>query len=122
MKPRNIKILQRRGKDLQANILNAHTIIVASTTGSSANHVVTVEYEPDGVIRARCTCAWAINGGIACSHVIAALEKLAETKGRTLSFWDERSDAERQKHRIFYLTGGRRQIEPGVWITSRQAA
>jgi uncharacterized Zn finger protein len=122
MKPKNIKILQRRGKDLQAHVLNAHTIIVSSTTGSTANHVVTVEYEPDGVIRARCTCAWAINGGVACSHVIAAMEELAAIKGRALSFWDERSDAERQKRRLFYLTGGRRHEGQGVWITSRRAA
>ena len=121
MKPKNIKTLQRRGKDLEAHVLNAHTIIVSSTTGSSANHVVTVEYEPDDIIRARCTCAWAINGGIGCSHVIAALEKLAEIKGRTLSFWDDRDEAERQKRRLFYLAGGKRSEDQGLWITSRAA-
>lgn len=121
MKPKNIKTLQRRGKDLRARVINAHTIVVASTTGTAANHVVTVEYGADGIIRARCTCPWAINGGIACSHVIAALEQLAAVKGRTLSFWENRDEAERQKHRLFYLTSGKATADDGIWITSRAA-
>jgi uncharacterized Zn finger protein len=117
VKPKNIKRLQAQGKELNAHILNRHTLAVASATSPLANHIVTVEYGPDGTIHARCTCPWAINGGVACSHVIAALERLANTKGRTLSFWTSKEEAERQKHRVFYLAGER--DDEGVWITSR---
>ncbi len=117
MKPKNIKRLQAQGKELRANLVNRHTLVVRSTSSPLANHIVTVEYRDDGTIHARCTCPWALNGGVACSHVIAALERLANTKGRTLSFWTSKEEAERQKHRIFYLTGER--DDDGVWITSR---
>lgn len=117
VKPKNIKQLQTQGKGLHANIVNRHTLVVESTTSPLANHIVTVEYEADGRIHARCTCPWAMNGGVACSHVIAALERLANTRGRTLSFWVTKEDAARQKHRVFYLVGERN--GDGVWITSR---
>ena len=117
VKPKNLKRLQAQGKELNANIVNRHTLVVESTSSPLANHIVTVEYRADGTIHARCTCPWALNGGVACSHVIAALERLANTKGRTLSFWHRKEDAERQKHRVFYLEGAR--DGEGVWITSR---
>ncbi|NWG18417.1 MAG: SWIM zinc finger family protein [Chloroflexi bacterium] len=117
MKPKNIKRLQERGKDLRAYILNPNLVVVESTSHPLANHVVTIKYLPDDRIYARCTCPWAINGGVACSHVIAALEHLAEVRGRRLSFWTNEADAQRQKHRLFFLTGGQR--NDGVWITSR---
>jgi hypothetical protein len=117
VKPKNIKRLQAQGKELHANVVNRHTLVVESTSSPLANHIVTVEYGADGTIYARCTCPWALNGGVACSHVIAALERLANTRGRTLSFWTSKEQAERQKHRVFYLTGER--DEEGIWITSR---
>jgi len=120
VKPKNIKRLQMQGKGLHASIINPHMLVVGSTSSPVANHVVTIEYEGDGAIHARCTCPWAINGGVACSHVIAALERLANTKGRTLSFWTSKEEAERQKHRVLYLSGERN--GDGVWITSRNAA
>ena len=119
MKPKNIKRLQTQGKRLHANIVSQHTLVVESTTSTLANHIVTVEYGRDGTIHARCTCPWAINGGVACSHVIAALERLAGTRGRTLSFWASKEEAERQKQRVFYLEGAR--DGEGIWITSRTA-
>jgi hypothetical protein len=117
MKPKNIKRLQAQGKTLHANIVNPHTLVVESTSAPTANHIVTVTYHADGTLHARCTCPWAINGGVACSHVIAALERLANTRGRTLSFWVDRKAAERQKQRVLYLEGQR--DNEGVWITSR---
>ncbi len=120
MIPKHIKQLQNRSRDLRAHVLNAHTVVVESTTSSTANHVVTVEYDDVGVIHARCTCPWAINGGVACSHVIAALEALAARRGRTLSFWSDYDQARKQKHRTFYLAARRnKQDKNGVWITSR---
>jgi uncharacterized Zn finger protein len=120
MRPKHIKQLQERARDLRAHIVNASTIVVESTTNSTANHVVTVEIDSDGIIHARCTCPWAINGGVACSHVIAALEALAARRGRALSFWDDYDKARRQKHRTFYLSARRaRRDSDGVWITSR---
>ncbi len=123
MKPTHIKNLQERARDLRATPINSHTVVVESTSNPAANHIVTVEYLNDGTIHARCTCPWAINGGIACSHVIAALDELAQRRGRKLSFWIDRSEAQRQKRRTFYLRGAkpRREDEDGVWITSRAA-
>ena len=60
-------------------------------------NVVTVNYEADGTIHARCTWPWALNGGVACTHVMAALEHLAEMRGRKLSFWSDREAAQRQQ-------------------------
>lgn len=120
MKPKNIKRLQTRAHGLKVNVVDRHTIIVQSTTGSTANHVVTVSYDNDGRIHARCTCAWAINGGVACSHVIAALEKLAAKRGRALSFWLSEQEARRQKRRMFYLENGGKE-DNRIWITSRAA-
>lgn len=120
MKPINIKALQNRGKDLRAYVLNPNLVVVESASHPLANHVVSVRYLPDGAIHARCTCPWAINGGVACSHVIAALEHLAYKRGRRLSFWTSREQARQQKRRLFYLTDGRRR-DGGIWITSRAA-
>ena len=96
MKPKHIKQLQERARDLRATAINPHTFVVESTTHSTANHIVTVEYDDEGVIHARCTCPWAINGGVACSHVIAALDTVAARRGRILSFWNEYDEAHRQ--------------------------
>ena len=117
MKPKNIKDLQGRARHLKAHILNRNMIIVESTTTPTANHVVTVEYDSEGTIHTRCTCPWAMNGGIACAHTLAALEALAARRGRALSFWESHDQARRQKHRTFYLAG--RKQDEGLWITSR---
>jgi hypothetical protein len=121
MKPTNLKKLYAQSKDLKANVLNAHTVAVTSITNPNANHIVTVTYGKDGTIHARCTCPWAIHGGVACTHVIAALEALANTRGKRLSFWRSREDAQRQKRRIFCLRDHEIN-EDGIWITSRRAA
>lgn len=121
MRPKKIKTLQGRARNLQTQFINSHTIVVESITNSLANHVVTVSYKPDGTIHARCTCPWAINGGVGCSHVLAALEAVAGKRGRALSFWDNYDAAKKQKRRIFYLAGERANRESGLWITSRAA-
>lgn len=118
MKPKRIKILQERARHLHATVLNPHTVIVESTSNPAANHVVTLAYQPDGTIQARCTCPWAINGGVGCTHVLAALEALAARRGRVLSFWADREAARRQKRRMFHLPG---RDDDGIWITSRAA-
>lgn len=125
MKPANIKRLQIRSRRLRARRVDRHTLVVESASNPAAHHVVTVRFYRDGTLRARCTCPWALNRGIACVHVMAALQYLAGKKGRTLSFWPSRDDAARQKHRIFYLhgaNGGGSDDNGGVWITSRPAA
>ena len=121
MKPKQIKTLQGRARNLRTAFINRHTIVVESTTNTLANHVVTIIYDADGTIHARCTCPWAINGGVGCSHVLAALEALAEKRGRALSFWDSYEEAKKQKRRIFYLSGARKKDNSGLWITSRAA-
>ncbi len=123
MKPKNIKQLQAQSRQLRASRVDRHTLAVQSMSNDAANHIVTVEFDPDGTIRARCTCEWALNRGIACTHVMAALEYLASMKNRTLSFWSTQEEARRQKQRVFYLASSRRIRTPdddnGVWITSR---
>ena len=121
MKPRNIKHLHVRARHLQAHIIDRRTIAVSSTTTPTANHIVTLDYNSEGTIRAHCTCPWALNGGIACSHVLAALDALAARRGRALSFWNSRAEARRQKHRTFHLVGSREEDDNGLWITSRAA-
>jgi uncharacterized Zn finger protein len=121
MKPKNIKHLQVRARQLQAHIIDRRTIVVESTTTPTANHVVTLDYDSEGTIRARCTCPWALNGGLACTHVLAALDALAARRGRALSFWSDYAEARRQKHRTFRLAGKRNQDDDGLWITSRAA-
>jgi hypothetical protein len=116
MMPKNLQELHKRSKQLIATVLNAHTVIVSSASSPTGNHVVTLQYGDDGIIHARCTCPWAQNGGVACSHVMAALERLAAFKGRKLSFWNSREEAVRQKKRLFRIGGYKDQ---GIWITSR---
>ena len=116
MRPTHIKRLQEQAKDLRARVISHDTVIVQSVSNAVANHVVTVEFGPDNTVRARCTCPWAINGSIGCSHVLAALDALASKKGRALSFWLSDEEAKRQKHRRFFLKGNGKD---GIWITSR---
>lgn len=116
MIPRNMKKLQHESRDLRVSRINKNTFAVESTTTPTANHIVTVTFGPDGhSVKARCTCEWAAHNGLACVHVMAALEYLANCKERTLSFWRTLDDARRQKNKTFHLTNDRE----GVWITSR---
>ncbi len=124
MKPTRIKELQARSKHLLVRVIDPvapgepYVLIVNSGTTTTLNRVVTVKFERNGSITARCTCKWAEHGGVACTHVIAALNKLAERKDRALSFWLNQEDAHRQKRGVFRLTGER--IGDQVWITSRR--
>ena len=116
MIPRNIKDLQANSRHLRPRLVDADTVIVESASDPESNHTVTIQFKPDGIVHARCTCPWAEHHGVACSHVMAALEYLASLKNRTLSFWTDPEQAHRQKRRVFYLEGENRQ---GIWITSR---
>ncbi len=118
MIPKHIKELQSRSRKLRARRVDRNTYVVESLSNPVAHHVVTIVFDDDGAIHTRCTCPWALHRGVACAHTMAALEYMAAQKGRTLSFWRTREDAERQRQRIFYLSGGK----DGVWITSRTAA
>jgi SWIM zinc finger len=123
MKPKQIKSLQAKSKKLVARVLksgNLHecfVVLVGSNSTSTLNFIVTVQFNTDGGVAARCTCQWAEHGGIACSHVIAALSKLASSKKRALSFWLTSEEARRQKQALFHLSQDREYI----WITSRAA-
>ena len=122
MRPRHLKYLQSRSKNLTARVIDPvekgepYVVIVASASNASLNRAVTVVFECDGTVKARCTCQWARHGGIACSHVMAALRKLAARKHRQLSFWLTGAAARRQKRHLAWLRGGK--DEP-IWITSR---
>lgn len=118
MKPKNIKKLQWESRKLRARWVDRNTLAVESASNPLANHIVTVYFGKNDEVHARCTCPWAINRGVACSHVMAALEYIAQHKRRKLSFWSTEEEARRQKQRVFHLSGGINR-EDGVWITSR---
>lgn len=119
MKPKEIKKLQAQARYLQARQIAPDMFIVQSRSNPHAHHIVSIDREADGSLRARCTCPWAQNGGYGCSHVMAALQHLASRKHRALSFWLDKSDAERQRHRMLHLAGDRREQDSGIWITTR---
>lgn len=124
MTPKNIKDLQDASRDLMARRVDRNTYVVESRTRPAANHVVTVTFADEGrTVKGRCTCTWSMFNGIACSHVLAALEYMASTKERTLSFWSDENAARKQKHRLFQLVGNKKQTEQdnNIWITSRGA-
>ena len=115
MKPTNIKKLQSRSRDLRVARVNSHTFRVTSISHPEHEHFVTLVPDQDGRIHSTCNCEWSRFQGIACTHVMAALDFVAKQKGRKLSFWQTQEDARRQKNRIFELTGR----DETVWITSR---
>jgi hypothetical protein len=124
MRPVNIKELQAKSKGLNVRVFDParsddpYTAIVTSKSNGALNQIVTIRFERDGQINARCTCTWAQFGGIACAHVLAALSRLASRKRRALSFWLSPEEAHRQKQRVLRLVGN----EDNVWITSRHPA
>ncbi|HLY25844.1 MAG TPA: SWIM zinc finger family protein [Aggregatilineales bacterium] len=121
MRPNRIKALQAKGKRLSARIIrhthNSYVVLVGSSSTATLNFIVSVDFHNNGQISARCTCKWAEHGGIACSHVLAALTKLASTKQRALSFWLTPEEAKRQRQSVFSLRLGK----DNVYITSRPA-
>jgi uncharacterized Zn finger protein len=125
MRPKKIKDLQARSKKLMVRIMDPvepgdpYIMIVNSGTNPYLSRVVTIKFGHDGTISARCTCQWAQHGGMGCTHVIAALSKLAARKKRALSFWLTPEEAHRQKQHLLRLSDGRTE---NIWITSRQPA
>jgi len=126
MKPKQLKLLKEKGKRLSVRLIrpnhpnDPYTAIVGSSSNAVFNHVVTVKFHDNGMIRTRCTCPWAEHGCIACCHVIATLSALAGEKQRTLSFWATREEAERQKRTVFRIVSNI--STEGIWITSRGAS
>jgi hypothetical protein len=125
MKPRRIKYLQNKSKDLPTTVIDPvdkgdpYVVVVGSRTNRYLNRIVTVKFEPNGTVNARCTCTWAYFGGTGCVHVIAALQKLASRKQRILSFWLSPEEAQRQKQHVIKLIG---ETNEDIWITSRRPA
>ncbi len=126
MRPKRIKYLQSKSRNLPTTVIHPvekgdpYVVVVGSNTNRYLNRIVTVKFEPDGTINARCTCQWARFGGTGCVHVIAALQKLASRKRRTLSFWLSPEEARRQKQHLNKLSGVAR--DEDIWITSRRPA
>lgn len=119
MRLKHIKQLQRQSKRLKVQRVNKRTLRVESQSDPAVPHTVRVQFQPNGIVHAQCDCEWARIHGTPCTHVMAALEHLAEIKGRRLSYWLSSEDARKQKHRVFYLVG--RDEHSGLWITSRAA-
>lgn len=120
MQLRNVKKLQQESRQLHVRRVDLQTLVVESKTDPLGAHIVRVKFLANGVVETDCTCPWSARfHGVGCTHVMAALEFLAEQKGRTLSFWLTEADAERQKQRLFSLTNKRRPEQP-LYITSRR--
>ena len=119
MKPREIKKLQARSRNLRARLVAPNTLVVSSRSNPYAHHIVTLDTEADGTIHARCTCPWAQNGGYGCSHVLAALNHLAAKQQRIASYWLDIDEAKRQRHRILRLAGVNE--DGDIYITTRPA-
>ncbi len=124
MRPKELKHLQAKSKKLVVHMARPkhpegeYIVVVSSDSTETRSHIVTIRFDKQGIIKARCTCPWAQYGGMACTHVIAALSRLAAQKQRALSFWLDPEAARRQKHALFDLNAGGEH----VWITSRPAA
>lgn len=116
MLPKNLLKLQEKSRLHTATVHNGNAVTVASLGNARITFFVTLDYQDEQVIHPRCTCPWARHGGVACSHVMAALEKLAETQGRCVSFWLTREDAEKQHERVWQIGG---KAEESLWMTSR---
>jgi hypothetical protein len=121
MKPKHIKKLQAQSKKLTATRISRNIFRVESASHPDEVQTVSLRVARAGRIVGECSCEWSQHQGVACSHVLAALEHLAERKGRTLSFWLNPEDAERQNRRTLFLAADRHSPEDGVWITSRTA-
>jgi hypothetical protein len=117
MLPKHIKQIQRRAHRLNVRQVGRQTIMVDSATEAPGRHAVTIRYDGSGNITAYCTCNWSNHNGVACSHVMAALDMIASKKGKALSFWLTEDDARRQRHKRFFLSRGGE--AEGVWVTSR---
>jgi len=121
MKPTHIKQLQSNANNLRVVALEPGKLAVESTSDPLNSHIVHVVFLKNGDVRTSCTCEWSQFRGVGCSHTLAALEYLAEHKGRKLSFWADETDARRQKRRTFRLShmGSTRDK---LWITSRRVS
>lgn len=119
MKPTEIKKLQQRSRNLRVKRIAPNTLVVFSRSNPYSQHIVTIESDKGGTIHARCTCPWAQNGGYGCSHVMAALNFLAQKQQRAISFWSDLQEAQKQRHRILRLAGSG--PDGDIYITSRPA-
>ncbi|HYO88158.1 MAG TPA: SWIM zinc finger family protein [Candidatus Limnocylindrales bacterium] len=119
MNPKQIKKLQARSRVLRAQLVSENVVAVTSRSQPPIQHFVTVEWSPEGAIVARCTCPWGMNGGACCSHVMAALNMLASRQERAISFWRDKDEAVRQKHRVLRVVGST--SDSAVFVTTRPA-
>src|SRR5215470_10862603 len=108
MKPRNLKSLQAKARQLKTTVIDSNTVLVESQL--TPNHIVTVRPQQrrgqsEITLQAHCTCAWSQHGGVACSHVLAALAALAAQKNRKVSFWLTPEEARRQRHHTLQIAG-----------------
>jgi hypothetical protein len=119
-KPTNIKQLQRESRTLVCTLTGPSTIAVSSSRDPRTVYRVHFDFVDDEKVYATCDCPWGHFQGVGCSHVMAAMEYLANLKNRTLSFWSTQDEAERQNKKTFFLTKPDDESE-GLWITSRGA-
>ncbi|MFA4972982.1 MAG: SWIM zinc finger family protein [bacterium] len=105
----NVKQLQERSRGMVVRVMStsrqAAFCYVQSGSDESVWYSVRVWNDARGLLHTRCSCPWGQHRPkespeCACSHVMAAMEALAGLVGRSLSFWLDMADAERQHRPI----------------------
>lgn len=110
---RNPKPLQSKSRTHDVTHLSDNRY---SVTSGTSNEVYTVRVWSTG---ATCTCKWAQyrSGGASsgCSHTIAVFNFIEQQRGRVVSAWSDKEQAEKQ-HRPMA------NIQDGIFLTSRKVA
>ena len=98
-----VKRLQRASRKLEVITRDAGRgrYLVASASQPGVFYSVELDAR---ALSGRCTCPWALHGGVNCKHVLAAL-RFHYTGQGGLSFWRTLQDARRQHRRTVAGTG-----------------
>lgn len=110
----NLKELQNQSRKLKTVVVSANLVRVESGTDADITYDVHVAWRANDRIDTRCDCPWSHYGGSICKHRMAALNALAAHKGKRLSFWTHRDEAERQRRKAM-------QVGDHLWLTVRRA-
>jgi hypothetical protein len=109
---RHPKKLQIKSRTHEVRWLHDNVFLV---TSGASDYVYQVTIHQRG---ATCSCQWgqhqaALDGRSGCSHVVAVMDYLARQGNRTVSAWDNLTDADRQ-HRPKINIGN------GIILTTRK--
>jgi hypothetical protein len=110
-----IKKSQYRSREANVRQIRHNMFVVDSLTNDLQSYLVIVRRHStlEGMqIRVKCECDFQAYGGEGCVHALAVIRHIALAKGYAyVGFWDNLSDAERQKHHLV-------QIGESLWATA----